>query len=101
MAAEFVTQEEALRHLRLNGDEGSPDPTAEDVALKLEQAELIVIGHLKRVPSDSTEIAVMQAAILKVLGNLYRFRGDEENPQDILSPGVLAMLSMLRDPALA
>jgi hypothetical protein len=36
-----------------------------------------------------------------VLGNLYRFRGDDEKSPSPISEDVVSMLSMLRDPSLA
>ena len=48
------------------------------------------------------ELSIIQAATLKVVGNLYRFRGDDERVAAApISPEVIAMLSHLRDPALA
>lgn len=104
----LVTYAQAVQHLKQTGVlNGSP--TDDDLTLKLEQASAIVVIYLKRpgewdldtTPSDDPEFAVVQAAVLKVLGNLYRYRGDEEDSPAPVSPDIVAMLSMLRDPALS
>lgn len=101
----LITFEDARRHLRISA---SDTDSAEDLQFKMQQAESLVINHIKRpdhgwtvATANDHELAIVQAAILKVLGNLYRFRGDQEKPMVALSPDVIAMLSMLRDPALA
>lgn len=104
----LVTYGEAIRHLQQQGVlDGSPSD--EDVMLKLEQASAIVAVHLKRpgewsigsIAADDPEFAIVQAAILKVLGNLYRFRGDDDAAPEPMSPDVKMMLDPLRDPTLA
>lgn len=102
----IVTLEEALVHLRLD-QEGSPNPYAEDVTAKIAHASALVFTHIKRLPEDDIEQAVLKAATLKVVGNLYRYRGDEDTRgvsgalQGPMTPDIIAMLSMMRDPALA
>lgn len=108
----LITFDAAVNHLRQNGvilDESPESPQTADLRLKMEQASAIVLIHLKRPaewavdtdPSDDPEFAIVQAAVLKVLGNLYRFRGDDEKASAPISDDVLAMLSILRDPSLA
>lgn len=107
----LVTYEQALAHL---GRVGVPGPSNapnhdEDLAMKIEQASALVLAHLKRNdwtaasdPDTDPEFAIVQAAILRVLGNLYRFRGDDESSSpNPLDASVVSMLSMHRDPALA
>lgn len=115
---QLVSLDQALAHVRMV-DAGDDDRVRE----KLEQATALVLMYLKRnvvlgspeptevlamEPDDLTTIErpVVQAAILEVLGNLYRFRGDDEKGTDpseelFLTPRLRGMLSMLRDPALA
>lgn len=109
----LVTYQMAVDHLKQNGvldlDGGSPDVQNDDLNAKIEQASAMVLIHLKRhgewdVETDADtdpEFAVVQAAVLKVLGNLYRFRGDDENSPSPIDDNVARMLSMLRDPTLA
>lgn len=104
----LITYTQAVDHLKQIGVlDGSP--TDDDLTLKIEQASAIVVVYLKRpgewdletVPADDPEFAVVQAAVLKVLGNLYRFRGDDPQANAPISTDIVAMLSMLRDPSLA
>lgn len=97
----------AARHLNASPED---QEFTEDIAIKIEQATAIVIRYIKRPnhgwtastnPAADTEFAIVQAAILKVLGNLYKFRGDDTPVMDPLSPDVIALLSMVRDPSLA
>lgn len=89
--------------------DASPLEQNADLTLKMEQASALVLIHIKRAaewdvdsdPSDDPEFAVVQAAVLRVLGNLYRFRGDDEKSVSPISEDVVSMLSMLRDPSLA
>ncbi len=113
----IVTLQQAKNHLKITHEHEN-----NDIQLKLEQATAIVLMYLKRTdlgsPLDedsseltatdltSLELSVVQAAILKVLANFDRFRGDEsdgENPSDekFLTADIRGVLSMLRDPALA
>lgn len=104
----LVTYDLAVRHLKQQGVlDVSPEDT--DLAAKIEQASAIVLIHLKRPaewtvdsdPTEDPEFGIVQAATLKVLGNLYRFRGDDEKSPSPLSDDVVDMLSILRDPTLA
>jgi hypothetical protein len=86
-------------------------PDDDDLLLKIAQAEAFVWQHLKRdgdppwdVNSDPTtdrEFAIVLAATLIVLQDLYRFRGDDAPSPLLFNPRVLDMLSMLRDPTVA
>lgn len=104
----LITYEQAVAHLKQQGVL-DVSPADADLTLKVQQASAIVLVHLKRPaewdvdsdPSDDPEFAIVQAAVLKVLGNLYRFRGDDEKAAAPVSEDVVAMLSMLRDPSLA
>lgn len=104
----LITYAQAVAHLKQNGVlDGSP--TDDDLTLKIEQASAMVLIYLKRpgewdvdaIPADDPEFALVQAAVLKVLGNLYRFRGDDEKAVAPVSDDVVSMLSMLRDPEMA
>lgn len=104
----LITYDQAVQHLQQQGVL-DVSPASEDLTLKVEQASAIVLVHLKRPaewdvdsdPTDDPEFAIVQAAVLKVLGNLYRFRGDDPQSPSPLSDDVVRMLSMLRDPTLA
>ncbi len=103
----LVTLEVTLAHLKLPA---GPDDA--DLTIKIEQASAMVWQYLKRpwieiappivVPGADEETAIIQAATLKVIGNLYRFRGDDDKTAAApISPDVVLMLAHLRDPALA
>jgi hypothetical protein len=114
MAGPLISYDQAIDHLRLprNGNEEE-----QDLLLKMTQATAIVITYIKRPnhgwtietnPDADAEFAIVQAAILKVLTDLYRDRGDEEVDARFeewtsvnMRPDVRRMLQMLRDPALA
>lgn len=104
----LVTYDMAVRHLKQQGVlDGSPTDT--DLEAKIEQASAIVISHLKRpaewdvesTPSDDPEFAWVQMMTLKVLGHLYRFRGDDENEPSLEELFRKNGSSMYRDPAIA
>lgn len=104
----LVTYAAAVAHLKQTGVlDGSPEDA--DLALKIEQASALVLIHLKRPaewdvesdPTDDPEFAVVQAAVFRVLGNLYRFRGDDDRAPNPVDDGVISMLTMLRDPTMA
>jgi hypothetical protein len=104
----LVTYTAAVNHLKQQGVlDVSPEDA--DLALKVEQASAIVLNHLKRpgewdidsLATDDPEFAWVQAATLKVIGHLYRFRGD-----DMEEPSIDEMLtrmgsSMYREPTIA
>lgn len=99
----YVTLETARDHTR---SQGVPDDA--DLGLKIAQAEALVWHHLKREgappwtiasdPATDVEFAIILAATLRVIQHLYRFRGDDAPSPSPLSPDVIAMLSMMRDP---
>lgn len=102
----LITYAVAVRHLVQEGVlDGSPED--DDVALKVEHASAIVQLYLKRpgewdvTTTEDLEFLIVQAAVLKVLSNLYRFRGDDEEAPSPISPDVKMMLDPLRDPTLA
>ena len=100
----LITVEQAATHLRITGSE-----YADDLELKMAQAEALVIQYLKRPDhewtietEDDPEFTIVQAAILEVLSNLFGDRGDRDKPTDgPLTDRVKRMLSMMRDPALS
>lgn len=97
----------AARHLKVST--AIPEIAAE-LGPKIDQATAIVIHYIKRPdhgwtmqtdPTADYEFAIVQAAILKVLANLWAFRGDDQQASSPLSTDVVALLSMVRDPSLA
>lgn len=104
--AALITVDQAATHLRISGSE-----YADDLELKIETATALVIQYLKRPdhtwtvetdPSDDAEFAIVQAAILEVLTNLFFDRGDRDKPSDgPVTDRVKRCLSMLRDPTVA
>ena len=108
----LVTYDTAADHLRL-GDLKTDPETETSVTRYLVQAEQLVITHVKRFdhtwtdttdPATDREFAIVQAGILTVLGNLWRFRGDDETSaagNGPLTPRVAELLSQLRDPSFA
>lgn len=112
MSTQLVTYAQAHAHLRLPDDR---EQTA--VTEKLQQATALVLVHVSRETNDWTtatdptadlEFAIVQAAILETLGDLWRFRGDDadQKPEDpaagaYLRPNVRRKLHPLRRPALA
>lgn len=125
--ARLVTDAEARAHLRLP-DVGSPLSAEDlDLAAKLDAAEALVLAYVTQRLADgaawaaevdlwsadpivSPAVAVpeeVHAAVLVMLGALYRYRGDDEaadqpKPDDgMLPPFVRMLLGRLRDPAIA
>lgn len=113
----IVTLEDAKAHLRVDHDLDDAD-----INFKLEQASAIVVDYLK-MPEGSWDIGgsgisgssggssggglapfQVKAAVLLVLGDLYKNREGEENKNEqalgYLSPAVTSLLHRLRDPAL-
>src|SRR5690606_19843721 len=104
--SEMVTLEMALEHLRLTPGEGSPDPVSQDVQTKLTAARAIVLDYIDRPDEDFDDDVVVDAAILWQLGELYRWRGDDDSaPPDRepgqLAPMVRALLARRRDPVVS
>lgn len=110
----LITLEQAKAHLRIDTPSSSPPDAAEaDLLLKMAAAEHIVLDYLK-VASTSPPLwtdefdvpPLVSAAMLYQLGELYRFRGDDEGRADRADAGSLAplvegLLRRYRDPALA
>jgi hypothetical protein len=112
MATQLVTYAQAKSHLRLPDDREQPD-----VELKLAEATALVLTHVAREENDwddttdptvDLEFAIVQAAILETLGDLWRFRGDDadQKPEDpaagaYLRANVRRKLHALRKPSLA
>jgi hypothetical protein len=119
--ATYVTLAQAIAHLQIPiiVDTDPPDPRQADLQLKVDQAEAIILDYIKGgpvyvdpliYPGDPPPIdLVIQAAILLEVGELWRFRGDDqfkEGPEhdlDIsqLSPSITNLLRRKRSPALA
>lgn len=113
---EIVTLEQAKQHLRL----GSSTDQDDDLTLKLAEAHALVLDYIAR-PSDEDWTAEMEAwggspptaplavraAILRMFGNLCRFRGDDDDPSEVRVDGhnlparVKQLLSHYRDPVLS
>ena len=111
-----ITVARAKRHLRL-GDSLEQDREVVEV---LAAAEAVVLDYVAQRRTDdaspywATTVAAwdettvppaIAAAVLLQLGELWRFRGDDETmparEHGYLSPMVLALLHRYRDPALA
>lgn len=110
----LITLAQAKAHLRIDTVSTSPmDADEADLLLKMAQAEHLILDYLKVLSvsppewTDETNVPpLVQAAILFQLGELYRFRGDDDGkadrgPDGSLSPLVEGMLRRYRDPALA
>ena len=110
----LITLAQAKAHLRIDVPSTSPPSADEqDLILKMAAAEHIILDYLKVISvspplwTDETDVPpLVSAAILLQLGELYRFRGDDEGKADrepvgSLSPMVEGMLRRYRDPALA
>ena len=103
----LVDIEQAARHVKVSIE--IPENIAE-LAPLLDRATALVIHYIKRPdhgwtvgtdPAADLEFAIVQAAILKVLTNLYAFRGDEQPRINPLDEGVRFMLDMFRKPTVA
>ena len=112
MGTQLVSYADAKSHLRLPDDR---EQTA--VEAKLQQATALVLTHIDQEENDWTigtdpaadlPFAIVQAAILETLGDLWRFRGDDGDlrPEDpaagaYLRANVRRKLHPLRKPSLA
>jgi hypothetical protein len=104
----LITYGAAVKHLKQEGVlDVSPEDS--DLALKIEQASALVLHRLDRLgewnaesrPDDDSEFAIVQAATFIVLGNLYRFRGDDADAPSPIDDRVERMLYPLTRPTLA
>lgn len=99
----------AKQHLRLTDDNSQAD-----VTLKADVASAIVLAYIGRSaadspvwddsidPADDADFAIVQAAVLKVLANLWRWRGDDQPPEDSpLTADVRGMLKLVADHVLS
>lgn len=122
----LVTLEMAKAHLRL-GTADLPEDTESDLRAKIDQAEALVLDYvdqrLDEASAWSAEVASwnaedsgsptytvppqVQAAVLIMLTELWRFRGDDIDDDEPrrgmgeLHPKAVAYLYRFRDPALA
>lgn len=109
----LITLEQANWQLKIGDGSSSACPTDDEVLFKMALAEAIILDYLKIVAvsppiwTDENNVPpVVQAAILLELGELWRFRGDDQSgqgPQNDgnLSPMIVGLLRRYRDPALA
>lgn len=114
--ASLVTLQQLKGHLKLP-DLGSPDPREEDLEIKLDAAEEIVLGHIARTDDEDWTAAIaawteetvprrIKVAILMQAADLYRFRGDDapadqrKAEEGFLAPDVRRLLVPFRDPTL-
>lgn len=110
----LITYKQAKDHLHLTTDDAK-----KDVLLKMEHATAIVLDYIDRLataaspdwtdatdPASDRDFALVQAAILIVLGDLYRFRGDDDERDTdavtvgYINPRAVRILHRLRTPAL-
>lgn len=109
---EYITDEEAIGHLRLSleNDGNSPATIIDEdypvLQMKIAQAEDIVINYLKTINSGWDEVNIpprIKAAMLMVLSALWDDREGEEDAGDYLKEDgpVARLLRRDRDPALA
>ena len=105
MAAMLVTLQQAKDHLQLPTlPDGHPDEA--DLQLKLDQAEAIILRYLaaRADPawvSPETTPGDVTAAILLLLGGLYRHRGDVMEADPALWAAIDRVLTGIRYAALA
>jgi len=113
--AYLVTLQQAKDHLRLAFAEG--DPREADLQLKLAAAEAAILDYCnttdawRTVTGDwaaATAPRQVIAAILLLVGELWRFRGDDgapeipaRDPLTDFSPQICGLLRRTRDPVLA
>lgn len=111
----LVTYDMAKAHLKLPDDN-----EVEDVERKIAQATAMVMIHINRMtnpdgwsentdPSSDLEYALVQAAILELTADLYRYRGDDDESTRVeqewsgayLKPNLRRKLTPLRRPSFA
>ena len=116
---DLVTLEQVKNHLGLSGTSDHDD----NLLIKIEEAEALCLDYVKNYVgvaadrtaryavidgwTDTTAPPQVRAAILRMVGHLHGFRGDDEQgvrPQTEngdLPADVTMFLKRLRDPALA
>lgn len=98
----LVTLQEASDHLRRDMDAGDSD----DLTLKINAASEAVANYLEWDEAPDPVPAVVKAATLNLVGEMYRERDGEMSGQNTwgygyLPIGVVALLYPLRNPASA
>lgn len=104
----LITYEMAVKHLKQDGVLDA-SPSDEDLQRKIEQASAMVQTALKRFgewdeetdAATDPEFAWAQAMTLKVLGHLYRFRGDDTDEPSMEEMLKKSGITLYRDPSLA
>jgi hypothetical protein len=104
----IITVDQALDHLRISPEGSIPD----GLQSKIDQAEAMVLTYVQSSDAPTwteQQMALLQAAVLIQLTELWRFRGDD--PPDwresssaagnYLSPSVRRILYPLRRPTVA
>ena len=99
---QLVTLQEASDHLRRDLDDGGDA----DLNLKIEAASQAVIQYLGWTEIPAEVPAIVKAATLNLIGEMYRERDGEMSGQNgygygYLPVGVIALLYPLRTPSLA
>jgi len=65
----------------------------------IEAEENLAIAQQRLAEAQAeADVAILQAAVLKVLGNLFLFRGDDDVPTGPITPDVELMLTLFRRP---
>jgi hypothetical protein len=114
----LVDKAEAKRHLRLVVPDGHPLDL--ELTHKLRAAEAAVVDYVSRNEPGTTAVqgwtdptvtpANVQSAVLLVLGELWRFHGDDpaaavsapaRDPATDFQPAVLGLLRRFTDPVIA
>jgi hypothetical protein len=81
--ATLVTLQEAKEHLKITTPDG--DPADADLQAKVDEAEAVIIDYMQAGPVDDfVGDWIVRAAILIQVGQLDRFRGDDD--RDRLPP---------------
>jgi len=120
IAPDLVTLADAYAHLKLPASpDGSPSAADADLQLKIDAATSHICGYITdRQPADLEWIAEVEAwtadtappegrlAILRLVADFDRYRGDDPDNDQTAEPGVLplvvrALLVRYRDPVVA
>jgi hypothetical protein len=115
----LVTLIQAIRHVKAPFTESAgPEEGVEELQDLMEQATAICLNYIEREAEDQSpawtdatdpaldsEFAIVQAAILRMLMHLWRWRGDDDKPPSWsphdLPADVTMLLRLLKDPTLA